>query len=119
MTQSKSTDATGKARKIRTRFPAVEIAGDIYLFHPGRELIYRYKGRTINPRVIALHDAVAYDDALLTAHTDGGLIELQHYMAGVEEMLVASELLDEPVGYFEEVQQLRAGEVAQRVMDDE
>jgi hypothetical protein len=95
--------------------PTCAIDGDLILFDPGRERVFRYVGRTTNPRVLAAHDAAVVNDGLLTIYADGVTIEFQHHVAGIEERMLAFDWLDEPVAYFDEVDQLRAGEVAEIV----
>lgn len=108
-----------ETQRLRTRMPTCVIDGDMIVFDPGRELVFRYLGRTRNPRVLAAHDAAVVNGGLLTIHADGVTIEFQHHMAGIEERMLAFEWLDEPVAYFDEVEQLRAGEVAEFVEQDE
>lgn len=75
---------------------------EVYVVY--RNCLWRRTGQTRNPRVIAQADAVASDGELLTVHTDGALVELQHHIAGIEERLVASELIEPPsYATFEEV----------------
>lgn len=104
-----------KQQGLRTRMPTCVIDGDLIVFDPGRERVFRYLGRTTNPRVLAAHDAAVVNGGLLTVHPDGVTIELQHHVAGIEERMLAFEWPDEPVAYFDEVDQLRAGEVAEFV----
>lgn len=103
---------------IRRHMPAYEIGGELYVVDPSRELLFRYEGRTRNPREIALHDAAVYDGQLDTVHTDGKMIILQHHVAGIEKRLFAGEWLDEPVAVFSEEDQLYAGDVAEAVGGD-
>lgn len=108
----------GETHGPRTRMPTCVIDGDLIVFDPGRERVFRYAGRTTNPRVLASHDAAVVNGGLLTIHVDGVTIEFQHHVAGIEERMGAYEWLDEPVAYFDEVDQLRAGEVAEFVNEN-
>lgn len=99
--------------------PSYEIGGDIYVVDPSRELLFRYEGRTRNPRVIALHDAAVWKEQLDTVHTNGTTVLLQHHVAGIERRIYAGERLDEPVAVFSEVDQLYAGDVVEAIGGDE
>lgn len=81
------------------------IDGTLYLVARGK--LWRRTGQTQNPRVIAQADAVGSGDGwLLTVHTDGPVIELQHHVAGIVDRLVACEWTDWCYVTFEEVETL-------------
>lgn len=86
-------------------FPTYIIDGTLYIV--ARDRLWRRTGQTHNPRVIALADAVGSGDgALLTVHTDGATVLLQHHIAGIEERLYAGERTDWCYVTFEEVETL-------------
>lgn len=100
----------------RRHMPTYEIDGGLYVLDPDREKLWRFDGRTRNPRVVALADAAVHDGELDTVYVDGKTIELQHHMAGIERRLYAGEWLGEPVAVFSEVDgQQYAGDVAEAV----
>lgn len=69
------------------RCNAYRIDGDIHVVYDGR--LWRRTGQTRNPRVIAGADAVGWEGELLTVHTDGAIILLQHKHAGIEHRIYA------------------------------
>lgn len=77
------------------------IDGALYVVF--RDRLWRRTGQTYNPRVIAQVDAVGWEGELLTVHSDGKTIDLQHHMAGIELTLDAAERTRYCFVTFEEV----------------
>jgi hypothetical protein len=81
------------------------IDGDLYMVARGK--LWKRTGQTHNPRAIALADAAGSGDGeLLTVHTDGPVVLLQHHIAGIEERLYATERTDWCYVTFEEMDRL-------------
>jgi len=78
---------------------------DDHLYMVARGKLWRRTGQTHNPRTIALADAVGGGDGeLLTVHTEGPTVLLQHHIAGIEQRLYATERTDWCYVTFEEVE---------------
>ncbi len=78
------------------------LEGEIHLIYDGR--LWRRTGQTQNPRVIALNDAVGWHGDLLTVHTEGAMILLQHKHAGIQHRIYAGDRTRWSFVTFEEVE---------------
>lgn len=74
-----------------------------------RNRLWKRTGQTYNPRVVALADAVGWNGELLTVHTEGPRILLQHHVAGIELELWAGTLTEWCFVTFDEVDQFGTG----------
>lgn len=78
--------------------------GELYLVYGGR--LWRRTGQTHNPRVMALADRVGWEGDLLSVHTDGPIVQLQHRHAGIEHRIYAGDRTKYSFVTFEEVDSL-------------
>jgi hypothetical protein len=94
-------DLSEDGQRHGARYKSYEVDGEWFAVFGDK--LWSFVGRTANARTLATVDGVAWNGALLTVHTDGGLIQLQHPIGGVEETFVGSDWLDESVPMYEEV----------------